>query len=109
MPEKMLPEEEKKKEQPTDEQKISLKHIRGEGFAIYYTNGVQISGTPWDIQFIFEQIIAPPSGGEVKQLIAQQHFAVIMSREHAKAFLDLFQRQLKKVEKLGPDVEPVAE
>jgi len=83
---------------------FTLKHVRADNFVVYYANGAQISATQWDVQVIFEQIVMPPSGTEVDQVDAPQHLAVIMSREHAKSFLALLEKQL-----IGIDAETAME
>jgi hypothetical protein len=73
---------------------LSLRHVRADNFVVYYANGAQINATQWDVQVIFEQIVMPPSGMDTDHVDAPQHLAVIMSREHAKSFLVLLQKQL---------------
>lgn len=73
---------------------IPIRRVRGERFAVYYSNGVQVVPTQWDVQLIFEQFVVPAGGAAGAEVIAEQQAAVILSAEHARSLLELLQRQL---------------
>ncbi len=101
MPKKKVPMQSAHSSQDTDKKKrtttLPLERKRASDFKVIYANSVQVSPTRWDVQFIFEQIIAPPAGTQPSTLQAEQQIAVIMSPEHAKSFCELLQRQVQKI------------
>lgn len=78
------------------EPKPAIERVFHEKFARLYSNSVQMGLTPWDIQFTFGEVAGKDE--EKNQIIIAELAKVTMSPQHAKAFLVVFTKHLKRWE-----------
>lgn len=70
--------------------------LRSSGVDYVYASGVQVFSNNWDLRMCFAD--RQPDNSLVPKI------GVVMSHEHAKAFSELLQKQLKSVEEaFGPN------
>ena len=74
-------------------------------FGSYYGNDTQIQTSPWDLRFIFGQIMEVDA--EKKRAVVMAVAEVRMSPQHAKRVLEVLRQQIEHYEKLfGPIPQP---
>ena len=56
-----------------------------------YVNSASVIMTPFDVRFLFSEIVAIDEG----KIEATARASIVMSRAHLRAFLDLVEQQLK--------------
>lgn len=69
--------------------------VKSAEFLKVYANSAQIEAGPWDFRITFGEATR---GGEDK-VIVEQSVAVIMSPQHAKAFLSVLANNVRQYEK----------
>lgn len=72
----------------------SLRVAYAENFQSLYSNSVQTRVTPWDVRMEFGELGIATG----QELVVQQKVAVTMSPTHAKAFMEVLQRELHNYE-----------
>jgi hypothetical protein len=73
----------------------SAKVVRPENFVTLYANHVRIMLTRWDFFLQFGQI----QDAQGSELLLLEQIGIYMSPQHAKAYRDLLDKQVKKYEK----------
>jgi Protein of unknown function (DUF3467) len=81
-------------EKPASEQPKELETVRSEKYFRIYSNATHLEVTPWDFTFIFGET---KRGGD--KAVIEQSVGIIMSPQHAKAFLKIFNDNLREYEK----------
>lgn len=68
---------------------------------VHYCNAAQILSTEWDVSFDFAQLVLalPQQSGEQPSVIRNPLARIIMSPQHAKAFLNLLGQQVADYER----------
>ena len=72
-----------------------LESIRSQGFTTLYTNSAQLEVTPWDFKLVFGELVR--SENNLPKI--EQHVAVVMSPQHAKALLGILATNVQEYEK----------
>ena len=86
------------KERPSPIQaKIPPEKVQG-----HYSNNVTIAHTPWEFIFDFSQISLDPPSAVRTDFIER----IIMSPQHAAAFLAVFEKHFKEFQKRPPQEPP---
>jgi hypothetical protein len=73
---------------------LLIEIVKSDGFVKVYANSAQIDTGPWDFRIIFGEAVR--SGDK---LIVEQSVAVVMSPQHAKAFLGVLGNNVRQYEK----------
>jgi len=81
-------------------------NTRPDSFVNFYSNNVRVEVSPWDIKFIFgevEKAEVSADGRSISKLYVEDRARISMSPEHAKAFLNVLQKNIEQFEKqVGP-------
>ena len=90
---------------PGGERPIERK--RGEDFVRFYANSVEIGISNWDVQIAFGEVIV----ADDRKVALQEKAIIVMSPQHAKAFLNvllsnvaLFEKQFGVIKVPGVDM-----
>jgi hypothetical protein len=85
-----------------ESKRIPLVRQYDEDTPILYANDSWVGHTKWEIQLSFGHILPfPPGGGEVPDKVTiRPKVTVVMTFEHAEAFLQALSTQLEKVKNL---------
>jgi hypothetical protein len=87
-----------------DNKKETQEYTRAENFSSVYANSARLNISLWDFKFNFGEVEdIGPSGMKVSEKVR-----VVMSPQHAKVFLQVFEQNLKRYEdKFGEIKVPV--
>jgi len=72
----------------------SLPQVRGENYLSIYSNSVNLILSPWDIRMIFGEL--RDNGNQ--QMVIENRASIVMSPQHAKAFLVVLTNHMKSYE-----------
>lgn len=90
-PEEQSDDEKNASQQPSRE----VESRRSDTFLSLYANSVNIRLTPWDVQLIFGEILE----ADERKLVIENHLAVTLSPQHAKALLNALSGQVQAYER----------
>src|SRR5712691_9755447 len=91
--------ESKEPARPTAQEK-ELESVRSENFVRVYANSAQIETTLWDFKLIFGEIAK--SGDK---MVIDESVAIVMSPQHAKAFVGVLANNLREYEKRVAEIK----
>lgn len=78
------------------------KFVRVPAFVSTYSNNAQLRTSNWDVSCVFGEIVGEESAGAP---IIEQRVSVVMSPQHAKAFLRLLQENIRKYEEAFGEIK----
>jgi hypothetical protein len=79
-----------------DNNQIQLEQTRSEKFVSIYSNSANVEATPWDFRIVFGEL-QKTGAGQISKI--EQHVAVTMSPQHAKALLGVLHKNVTEYEK----------
>jgi len=78
---------------------------------IQYCNAAQVIATEWDVSLDFAQLVLtlPQQPGESPSVVRNPLTRIVMSPQHAKAFLELLKRQVADYERQHGEIPLLAQ
>lgn len=90
---------------PDEKKPIEIVSVRADKFETIYSNAAHVMGSTWDFSFIFSRILG--TQGNVATI--EERVEVLMSPQHAKAFLGLLAQHVQEYEKRLGEIRIVEE
>ena len=93
------------KNETTSAEPPGFHRVRSPNFVNCYTNNVEISSSPWDMRFMFGEIMGMKDG----QISVEEHAQIVMSLQHAKVFAAILVQQIEQIEQRFGEIQLLVE